>query len=90
MNHLHLSEAILNNLRNSLEDDSNFDLPQDCRDALLNHYNIKIQPVQTGFICFKGIDIGSAVQAKSSGLVFALHLKSKGLKVKDIGNYQDI
>ena len=90
MNHLHLSDTVLLQIRNSLEDDSNFELPQECKDALLDHFNIKIQPVEHGFTCFKGVDIGSSVQARSSGLVFALYLKSKGLKAKDIVTNQDI
>lgn len=55
-----------------------FELPPEVQNYLLREYNLKIQKVSAGYICFFGHRVGEGKEARSSGEALCLFLRSRG------------
>lgn len=56
-----------------------FDLSKNSLQGLIDEFNIKVQKCSTGYICFKGVNIGMGITGSSSGRAFCNYLKHIGV-----------
>lgn len=58
-----------------------FELGEDVTKKLLLDFNIKVQRISTGFICYHGHNLGGSQTARSEGEAFALFLRQHGCRL---------
>lgn len=58
-----------------------FELSEEAVSHLLDCYNIKVQQISSGFMCYQGHNIGGGQMARSQGEAFSLFLRAQGCKL---------
>ena len=58
-----------------------FELSDETVAYLLDSYNIKVQKISSGYMCYQGHNIGGGQSARSQGEAFALFLRIQGCKL---------
>jgi len=58
-----------------------FELSDETVSYLLDRYNIKVQKITSGFMCYQGHNIGGGQTARSQGEAFSLFLRYQGCKL---------